>query len=340
MGRCIAQQAFELLAVIQQAGNHLFLCRFAQARLVRQRLGNRHGLHALDRDHLRQAVYLPVGHLQHPAHVAHGGFGQKGAKGDDLAHPVAAIFGLHVVDHFFAAVHAKVDVEIGHGHTFGVQEPLEQQAVAQRIKVGDGQGIGHQRPRARSPARPNGNALFLGPLNEISHDQEIAGETHLFDDTQFKLQPLGVVVHRHCVRNYGQPCIQPLTGKATQGINFIIGEFRQNRVALEGLESTAAGDFDRVFQRFRQIGKQGGHFSLGLEIVLRRQPPARGLLIDISPFGDANQRIMRLVHIGLREIDIVGRDQRQAHGISHLNQPLFTQRLGFWQAVAGAGVAL
>jgi hypothetical protein len=52
----------------------------------------------------------------------------KRAEGDDLRHLVAAVFALHVADHLFAAVHAEVDVEVGHRDPFGVQEALEQQA--------------------------------------------------------------------------------------------------------------------------------------------------------------------------------------------------------------------
>ena len=128
MGGGVAQQPLDLLGIVQQAGDHLFLRGLAQARLVGQRLGDADRLHPFDRDHLRQPVDLPVGHLQHAAHVAHGGLGQKRAEGDDLPHLVAAIAVLHVGDHLFPAVHAEVDVEVGHRDPLGVQEPLEQQA--------------------------------------------------------------------------------------------------------------------------------------------------------------------------------------------------------------------
>jgi hypothetical protein len=107
----------------------------------------------------------PIGHLQHPAHVAHRGLREQRAEGDDLRHPVAAVFFLHVADHLLAAIHAEVDVEIGHRHALGVQEPLEQQAVAQRIEVGDGQRIGHQRLPAPEPRPgPTGMSCSLAHL--------------------------------------------------------------------------------------------------------------------------------------------------------------------------------
>ena len=69
------------------------------------------------------------------------------------ADPVRAVLVLDVVDDLLAAVHAEVDVEVGHRHPLGVQEPLEQQRVAERVEVGDGERVGHQRARARPPAR-------------------------------------------------------------------------------------------------------------------------------------------------------------------------------------------
>ena len=133
MGGGVAVKPFQLFRIVQQALDHLFLGGFAQAGLVGAGLGDADGLHAFQRDHLGQAVHLAEGHLQDPAHVAHGGLGQKRAEGDDLAHLVLAVAVLDIADHLLAPVHAEVDVEIRHRHAFGVQEALEQQVVAQGI---------------------------------------------------------------------------------------------------------------------------------------------------------------------------------------------------------------
>jgi hypothetical protein len=168
----------------------------ADAFFLRDGLLDGDGFDALDRDHLGQLVDLPEGHLQHAAHVAHGGLGQKRAEGDDLPHPVAAVFLLHVADDLFPAVHAEVDVEVGHRHPFGVQEPLEQQRVAQWIEVGDRQRIGHQTARARAAPRTDRDVVVLGPFDEVGNDQEVAREAHPLDDAKLELQPLFVLLHR------------------------------------------------------------------------------------------------------------------------------------------------
>ena len=98
-----------------------------------------------ERDHLRQAVRQTVGFALHPRHVADYRFGGHGAEGDDLTYRVATVFFGHVLNHAVTAIHAEVDVEVGHGNPFRVQEPFEQQVIFKRVKVGDLLYVGHQR---------------------------------------------------------------------------------------------------------------------------------------------------------------------------------------------------
>ena len=62
------------------------------------------------------------------------------------------------------------------------------------------------------------------------------------------------------------------------------------------------------------------------------QPLAVGIR-DHRPLRDAQQRVMRLVKIAIREMDVVGRDQRQAVAIGQLDEARLAPRL-FRRAVA------
>ncbi len=84
----------------------------------------------LEGNELRDPVDKAVGHAEHAADVAHHGLRRHGAVGDDLRDALAAVLLRHVVDDPVAAVHAEVDVEVGHRDAFGIQEALEQQVVA------------------------------------------------------------------------------------------------------------------------------------------------------------------------------------------------------------------
>ena len=106
------------------------------------------------RDQFGDAVDLAVRHAEHAAGVAQHRLRRHRAVGDDLADPVAAVLARDVVDHLVAAVHAEVDVEVGHRHAFGIEEALEQQVVAQRIEIGDARA--RRRPAIRRPSRVRG----------------------------------------------------------------------------------------------------------------------------------------------------------------------------------------
>ena len=54
---------------------------------------------------------------------------------------------------------------------------------------------GHCRARARIRARPHGDALILGPLDEVGHDQEVAGKAHPCDDLDLEFEPALVFEH-------------------------------------------------------------------------------------------------------------------------------------------------
>ena len=340
MGGCVAIQPLQLLGVIQQAGHDLLARGLAQARLIRAGLGDADGFHPLDRDHLGQAVHLAKGQLQHASHVAHRRLGQQRAEGDDLAHLVGAIFALHIADHLLAAVHAEIDVEIRHADPLRVQEALEQQVIAQRVQVGDGQRIGDQRPGPRPAPRTDRDALFLGPMDEIGHDQEIAGKAHLFDDAQFEIQAGGVFLGRDRMGDDLQALGQTGMGLTAQFGHLVIGEFGQDRRVLGHRKGAAAGDFDGIVDRLGQVGEQDGHLLGRFEVMLGRQAAAGVGLVDIGLFRDADQSVMRLVHRRLGEIDVVRRHQRQVPRIGQIDQPALGRGLGGHQLAILAGMAL
>jgi hypothetical protein len=80
-----------------------------------------------------------------------------------------------VVDDLAAAVHAEIDVDIGHGDALGIQEALEEQLVLQRIDIGDAERVGNERSGGRSAAGTDGNVVLFGVADEVPDDQEIAG---------------------------------------------------------------------------------------------------------------------------------------------------------------------
>ncbi len=78
--------------------------------------------------------------------VLDGSLGLDGAEGDDLGDLVVAPLVRRVANHLAATAIIEVDIDIGHGHTLGVEESLEQQPVRDGgVDVGDTHRVGHQR---------------------------------------------------------------------------------------------------------------------------------------------------------------------------------------------------
>ena len=122
--------------------------------------------------------------------------GLDGAVGDDHRHPVVAVPLGDVADDLGATRVVEVDVEVGHRDAVGVEEPLEDQAVPERVEVGDPHGVGRHRTRTGPAARADADAVVLGPVDEVGDHEEVAGEAHLGDDAD-----LEVGLRAHLVRH-------------------------------------------------------------------------------------------------------------------------------------------
>ncbi|MGY4469495.1 hypothetical protein ACVWWK_005204 [Bradyrhizobium sp. LB9.1b] len=185
---------------------------------------------------------------------------------------------------------------------------------------------------------PDRNALALCPFDKVGHDQEVARVFHAHDDVELERQALFVVLVSGARRQavHLQTVAEPLLGLPLQFGRLDRGgigacgsadrEERQDRLARHRAERAALGDLHRRGQRLRNIGEQHRHLGAGLEAVVGRELLALGLC-DQPPAGDAEQRVMRFVIVGRGEIRLVGRNQRQALGVSDVDQAAFDSPL-------------
>ena len=327
VGRGIAVKAFQFQRRGQQAVDRLVLgAHLAQPWFDLQRLGQGHRVGGVGRDQLGELVDQAEGQLQHPADIAHHGAGLQRTEGNDLGHPVMAVLLLHIADHLAAPLLAEVDVEIRHGDAFGIEETLEQQTEAQRIKIGNGQRIGDQRAGTGTATRADGDIMSLGPLDKVRDDEEITREAHLLDDVELEIEPVTILLLAHRRRTVGDAVSQTLMGAGHKLLGFIApalgGKARQDRRVGADPVGAAPGDLERVLQRLGQIGETLTHFIRRGQMVLVGDlaPVGDG---DIGTTGDTQQRIMCLVHAGIGEIGLIRSDQRQVAGIGFIDQPVF-----------------
>src|SRR5699024_9060051 len=119
-----------------------------------------------------------VRHAQDAGGVLDRGLGLDGAEGEDLRDAFLPVQPGDVLDHLPASTLVEVQVDIGHAHAFGVEEPFEQQAVFEGVQVGDAQDVGDHRSGCRPTPRPQGDAVVARVLADVGHHQEVGGKAH------------------------------------------------------------------------------------------------------------------------------------------------------------------
>ena len=144
-------------------------------------------------NHLGQAVRFVEAQAAYARYVLYGTFGCHRSEGDDMRDMIDAVFVLYVLDHAVAAVVVEIDVDIRHGDTLWIEESFKEEIVLDGVEIGDPEAIGNRASRGASPSGADGDAVPLGPVDEVLDDKEIIGETHPGDGLQFEVEPLGLL---------------------------------------------------------------------------------------------------------------------------------------------------
>ncbi len=187
----VAGEAGDLLAQVEQ---HLQLLHgkpgIAQLRQPLQR--GAHPVGAGVGEGLGEAVDLLRREIQRLPQVAHGRLGAQGADGADHRGVLPAVPPVDVLDHLIAAVGVEVDVDVRGAAPRGVQKPLEEQAVGDRIDVRDTEDVSDQRVgRRAAPGAANPGAAR--EAHQVPHHEKIGREAEVVDHPQLVLQ-----ASRHC----------------------------------------------------------------------------------------------------------------------------------------------
>ena len=304
-------QALQASAHVDQVAHLLvLLIGLAQLRVLFQ--GFVDGDVQLGRYHLRDGVHEGIGQVHDPAHVPDDALGRQRTESDNLHHLVGAVLPVHIVNDLLPAVVAEVDVDIGHGHPLRVQEPLEEQVVPDGLDVGDLQAVGHDAPRGGASARPYGDAVAPGVIDEIPHDQEVVHIPHAADDAKLVVKPL----LQGLSRVPGGLCPVPVALRKPVAAQLV--KIAPGVVAFRHLEMGELGDSEfylhmaavrdalGVLQCFPGIGEQGLHLLLALDEILAplvAQPVlVRQLLVGLEAQEDVVG--VRVLLVGV--VDIVG----------------------------------
>ena len=185
------------------------------------------------------APALPRNHRQHIltkahdlAHLADGGARSEMNDRRRQPRPVAAIFGIDMLDHLFAAFMFKIHVNIGRLAACFGHEAFKHHRDYIRCHLGNAQRIADHRIGRRPPPLAQ-DALRAGKFHDVIHRQEIGGKAKGFDNAQF-LHHLGAGGVRHpCGKAFGQANIrdpgQAVLRRLAIGnlIGVFVGQLRQ-----------------------------------------------------------------------------------------------------------------
>ena len=143
-----------------------------------------------------------------PCHVLDGVLGRHGAIGDDMGAVFVAVLVHDPLQHLATSVVVEVGVYIRERDSVRIEETLEKQVILEGVETRDAQTVGYHASGCRTTSRSYPYAELLScRVDEILHDEEVAGETHGLHDVKFKayavIDFLGYAV-------FGSPCRQLL----------------------------------------------------------------------------------------------------------------------------------
>ncbi len=197
---------------------------------------------------------------EHAPGVAHRRARRHRPEGDDLRDAVSSVLLGDVVDDAVASLDSEVDVHVRHRLAAWVQEPLEEQVVADRVDVGDLEAVRGQRTRGAAATRADGDAVLVREADEVPDDQEVVREAHLADRLELELEPL-LQLGRDLVVAPLQPVVAKLDQIVERVAAFGRRELGQQDVPELDRDGAALGDLERARQRVLVAGKVERHLG-------------------------------------------------------------------------------
>ena len=256
---------------------------------------------------------------------------------------VLAVLFLDVLDHAVATFIVKVHVDIRHGDTLRIEEALEEEVVADRVQIRDAKAISGGAARGGSTARADGNAVALGPVDEVLDDEEIVREAHAGDGLQLEVeagglllvQRLAVTLFRAVVAELAHVghrlaelvaavvpvlvvaalvdnvlvFIQPVVNLGEEVLRQL--ELRQDVVPVDGEFLHLVADLQGIGQHLRMVREERRHLLLTLEILLLGVAQTIGLVDELARI-EADEAVVGGTVVLVDEMDVVRGDNLDA----------------------------
>ena len=135
-------------------------------------------------ERLGHAIHERPREAKRIAHFPHSGAGPIRDEVADHPRVLRAVALVDVLDDLLSPLGAEVDVDVRVRRAALVDEPFEQEVVADRVNARDPERVCHDRIR-RATSTLGGNALSLRELHEVPADEEELGKPRSLHDVEF-----------------------------------------------------------------------------------------------------------------------------------------------------------
>ena len=279
------------------------------------------------RDHLGQALAHVDRIVQHARGVVDGLLGLNGRVGDDVGDLLGAVELANVLHDLEAPLIVEVHIDIGHLGTLRGQEPLEHQAVLERVERGDVHGVGDDSAGGRATARADADAVVLGPLHVLGNDQEVGGKALVTDDLVFVLKALFDVDATDLARG---PVVAIVLAQALLALTAELALVRltgieqrkarqDDRVPVE-LDVALVGDLERVVAGLGAIREHCPHLLLGLHVKLRAGHAHAVGVVDLGVHANTHDDVLHGRILAAQVVEVVGGDDLDAHLLGNIDE--------------------
>ena len=259
---------------------------------------------------LRNNIRFGIAEVQCTTHVTDGTTGSHGTEGSDLGHMVGTIFPHNILDHFTTALLTEIRIEVGHGHTFGVQESLENQRILHGVHFRNVHTICHNGSGAGTSARSNRDSLFLGVTDKVPDDQIIVDIAHAGNDANFVFQTVQIFF-RWIFISLLEAVITDFPEIFFVGIALRHRKRGQMIFVKHEFQIAHIGNLNSIFKSFVAVGEQAAQLFFALDIkFLGLEFHAVGL-VHGSAGLDAQQDILHFRILFPEVVGIIGYDQGQ-----------------------------
>ena len=292
------------------------------------------------RNHLGQTLAHVDRVVQNARGVVDGLLGLDGRVGDNVGDLLGAVELPNVLHNLEATLIVEVHIDIGHLGTLRGQEPLEHQAVLERVERGDVHGVGDDSACSGTAAGADTDAVVLCPLDVLRDDQEVRGKALVADYLVFVFE---TVLDVDAVDLARRPILavvlaQALLALATElALVRLAGveqrEARQDDGVPVQLNVALVGDLERVVAGLGAIREHCPHLLLGLHVELRAGHAHAVGVVDLGVHADAHDDVLHGRILAAQVVEVVGSDDLDAHLFSNVDER--TVHLLVGQAVVG-----